>query len=100
MAVRTKDELINFIDASEISDEIKIELMEDITDSFKEPEPINVEDDEKYKDLNGKYSELLDRYKKRFMEGPDNPEKEEKDEEKEDEKEFRKDDDIIDVRSI
>lgn len=93
MSVKTKEELLNTINEAEISDELKIELMEDITDSFITPDPVDVETDEKYIDLNNKYTELLDRYKKRFMEG-----KEETEAEKEEETESEKE--VIDIKEI
>ena len=91
--VKTKEELLSAIDTAEISDELKIELMEDISDSFVIPEPVSVEEDEKFIELSNKYAELLERYKKRFMEGSEEPEKEEIEEEK-------KEDDVIDVKEI
>lgn len=91
--VKTKEELLSAIDTAEISDELKIELMEDISDSFVIPEPVSVEEDEKFIELSNKYAELLERYKKRFMEGSEEPEKEEIEEKKEEE-------DVIDVKEI
>lgn len=62
MAKLTKDELLKKIDEKEtLTDDDKIELMEDITDSFVETE--NTENSE-YKT---KYEELKKKYKERFM---------------------------------
>lgn len=93
MAIKSKEELINKINESDMSEELKIELMEDITDSFNDPEPVDVETDERYVDLNNKYNELLERYKARFMEGSEEPKEEEKEEKEET-------DEIIDIKEI
>lgn len=93
MAVKTKEELLTAINESEISDELKITLMEDITDSFVEPEPVDIEADERFIELSNKYAELLNRYKARFFEGNDEPEKEEVEEKLEDEE-------VIDIKEI
>ena len=94
----TKEELINKVDSLAIEDEIKIELMEDITDSFGEmaAEVDNSENEElrkSYEDLAVKYEDLKARYKERFL--ADNSEEDEKKEIIEEEKE-----DVIDVKEI
>lgn len=59
MAKMTKQELINKINEKEdISEDVKIELMEDITDSFE------VVEDTEYKE---KYEEIKRKYKERFL---------------------------------
>ena len=85
----TKEELLQKINDADISNELKVELMEDISDSL---EIENV-------DLSGyvekeKYDELLEKYKSRFLEGSakEEPEKEEVEELKEEE--------VIDVKEI
>lgn len=75
----SKDELIAKINGYEIDDNIKIELMEDVTDSF---------DTSETDELKTKYEELKQKYKDRFLKGEeteketkdktDNPEMEEK----------------------
>lgn len=88
----SKEELIKKINESEISDEMKVSLMEDITDSFE---------DVSKTDLSGyvekeKYDELLEKYKSRFLAGD---EKEDKKED-EDETEELKEEEVIDVKEI
>lgn len=69
MAKLTKDELLKKIDEKEtLTDDDKIELMEDITDSFVETE--NTEDSDyktKYEEEKTKHEELKRKYKERFM---------------------------------
>lgn len=87
----SKEELIKKINDYEIGDDIKIELLEDVSDSFEAPEIDNSELEE----LKIKYEELKEKYKARFLEG------EEKDEEKdEDENEGLEEEEIIDVKEI
>ena len=76
----SKDELISKINGYEIDDNVKIELMEDVTDSFE-----NSVDTSETDDLKAKYEELKQKYKDRFLKGEetekeetDNPEMEEK----------------------
>ena len=88
----SKEELIKKINESEISDEMKISLMEDITDSFEDVQET---------DLSGyvekeKYDELLEKYKARFLSG-----EEKEDDKKEDEEtEELKEEEVIDVKEI
>ena len=88
----TKEELLNKINESEISDEMKISLMEDISDSYEVAEP----DTTAYDELKAKYDELLEKYKARFLSGE---EKAEEPEEKEDVEEL-KEEEVIDVKEI
>lgn len=90
----TREELISKIDGLEISEETKIELMEDITD-LDAGEDLHADYDEvvaardEYKN---KYEEVRENYKKRFMTSEKDPEeKEEVDEEK---------DEVIDIKEI
>ena len=53
MAKLTKEELISKIKDSEMDNEIKISLLEDVTDSFEEDKTSEWE--AKYKDLEEKY---------------------------------------------
>lgn len=76
----SKDELISKINGYEIDDNVKIELMEDVTDSFE-----NSVDTSETDELKAKYEELKQKYKDRFLkceetekEETDNPEMEEK----------------------
>lgn len=58
----TKDEIVAKIQAAEIGDELKMELLEDVSDSFE------VVDKDKFVEKE-KYDELKDKYIKRFTEG-------------------------------
>ena len=75
MAKMSKEELISKINGLEIDDNAKIELMEDVTDSFEVSETDNTE------------------LKERFLKGDDKKDEEEKEDEME-EKE------VVDVKEI
>lgn len=88
----SKDELISKINGLEIDDEVKISLLEDVTDSMEvAPEVDNSEVEE----IKAKYEELKTKYKERFLKGDET--KDEEKEEKEDELEEKE---IIDVKEI
>ena len=89
MAKMSKDELVSKINGLEIDDNVKIELMEDVTDSFEVTETDNTELDE----VKTKYEELKTKYKERFLKGDDKKDEEEKEDEME-EKE------VVDVKEI
>ena len=74
MAKMSKEELISKINGLEIDDNAKIELMEDVTDSFEVSETDNTELEE----VKTKYEELKTKYKERFLKGDDKKEEEEK----------------------
>jgi hypothetical protein len=87
----SKEELISKINGLEIDDNVKIELMEDVTDSMEvAPEIDNTE----LEDLKAKYEELKTKYKERFLKG------EEKNEEDEEKDEELKEEEVIDVKEI
>lgn len=88
----SKEELAQKINGLAIDDEIKITLLEDITDSMEMAEPDNSELEE----IKAKYEELKEKYKERFLKGTDESEKEE---EKEDDEEL-KEEEVIDVKEI
>ena len=94
----SKDELISKINGLEIDDEIKISLLEDITDSMEvEPEVDNSELEE----VKAKYEELKTKYKERFLKGDEvsaETEVVEKEEVEEDEEEPRKYEDLFDEK--
>lgn len=92
MAKLSKEELIAKINEKlPDNNELAIELMEDITDSF---EFDSSEYDKKLADADVKYNDLLKRYKDRFVSGEEVEEKEEVEEVgKEDAK-------VVDVESI
>ena len=86
----SKEELIKKVNESEIDDELKISLMEDITDSFEG----DVQDNSELEEVKAKYEELKEKYKSRFLEG-----EEKEPEEKEDDEEI-KEEEVIDVKEI
>ena len=85
---KTAEEIIARVNDLELDDEIKIELMEDITDSVNDADP---EAEARYTELEAKYKDLRDRYKARFMEGKDPEDKDPEDEE---------DIEVIDIKEI
>jgi len=95
----SKDELISKINGLEIDDNVKIELMEDVTDSMEvTPEVDNTELEE----VKAKYEELKTKYKERFFLKGDEVATEtevvEKEEVEEDEEEPRKYEDLFDEK--
>ena len=91
MAKLTKEELIAKINEKELPEEFKVELMEDITDSFGESEEMVTK--EEFESITNKYEELLAKYKERFLDSKEEVKKEDEDKEYE-EKE------VIDVKEI
>lgn len=89
MAKLTKEELISKIKDSDIEDEMKIELLEDITDSFE------IEDrSSELEEMTAKYEDLKSKYIARFETVTEEKEPEEsKDEE-------IKEEEVIDVKEI
>jgi hypothetical protein len=94
MAKMSKDELISKINGLEIDDNIKIELMEDVTDSMEVAPEV---DNSELEEVKAKYEELKTKYKERFLKG-DETKEEEKEEKKDDEELEEKE--IIDVKEI
>lgn len=90
----SKEELLKKINEKVMDEDVKIELLEDITDSFEvsEGEP---KEDERVKELEEKYASLMEKYKERFLKG----EEKDDEEEKEDEEEV-KEEEVIDVKEI
>lgn len=84
-----KEELINKINGLEIDDTVKVELMEDVTDSFE------VADNSGNEELQTKYDELMTKYKERFLKTSDK-----KEDDEEDDKEELKEEEVIDVKEI
>ena len=82
----SKDDLIKKINDKVMDEDVKIELMEDITDSFEEGST-NEEDTQRI-------TELEEKYKERFLQG-----EEKKEEEKEDDEEL-KEKEIVDIKEI
>lgn len=95
----SKEELKKKIDEKVTDEDSKIELLEDIEDSFEvtetedETEKVSKED---YEEVKTKYEELKTKYKERFLSG-DSKETEEK--ETEDDEGLKKDE-VIDVKEI
>lgn len=87
----SKEELISKINGLEIDDNVKIELMEDVTDSFEVSETDNTELEE----VKTKYEELKTKYKERFLKGDDKEDKEKKEDDEE-----MKEEEVIDVKEI
>lgn len=92
----SKEELLAKINEKVMDEDVKIELMEDITDSFSETE--EVKEDERVKELEEKYKVLQEKYKERFLKGDE--EKEEVAEEKEVDDEELKEEEVIDIKEI
>lgn len=88
----SKDELIQKINEKVMDEDVKIELMEDITDSFEvtSEEP---KEDERVAELEEKYKNLQEKYKERFLKGSEVAEEEsEETEEKQEE--------VVDIKEI
>lgn len=88
----SKDDLIAKINDKVMDEDVKIELMEDVTDSF---EGNDEKDDERVAELEEKLKNLQEKYKERFL-------KNEKDDngEKEDEGEELEEKEVIDIKEI
>ena len=90
----SKDDLIKKINDKVMDEDVKIELMEDITDSFEEGST-NEEDTQRITELEEKYKTLQEKYKERFLQGEEKKEdEEEKDDDELEEKE------VIDIKEI
>ena len=95
MAKISAEELSSKINELDIDEDVKISLMEDITDSVspKESEELNKLKAE-MEDLKGKYEEVKTKYKERFLSAVESDKEEDlKDEELEEKK-------VIDVNEI
>ena len=98
MAKMSKDELISKINGLEIDDNVKIELMEDVTDSMEVAPEV---DNSELEEVKAKYEELKTKYKERFLKGDEvatETEVVEKEEVEEDEEEPRKYEDLFDEK--
>lgn len=94
----SKDELISKINGLEIDDNVKIELMEDVTDSM---EVVPEADNSELEEVKAKYEELKTKYKERFLKGDEvatETEVVEKEEVEEDKEEPRKYEDLFDEK--
>lgn len=86
----SKDELISKVNEKVMDEDVKIELMEDITDSFDNE--TKSEDSERVAELEEKYKTLQEKYKERFLSSDK--------EEKEDEYEEATEEEVVDVKEI
>lgn len=87
----SKDELKAKVNEIVTDNDTAIQLLEDIEDSMEVAEVDTTAIDE----LQAKFNDLQEKYKKRFLEG-----KEEKTEEKEEEKEELEEKEVIDIKEI
>lgn len=92
----SKEELISKINGLEIDDNVKIELMEDVTDSMEVAPEV---DNSELEEIKTKYEELKTKYKERFLKGDEvATETEVVEKEVEDEEEPRKYEDLFDEK--
>ena len=92
-----KEELIKKVNEKVMDEDVKIELMEDITDSFDTSETeTKSEDTARIEELEEKYKNLQEKYKERFLKGD---ETDKKDEEPEDVEEYEEKE-IVDIKEI
>lgn len=89
----SKDELIQKINEKVMDEDVKIELMEDITDSFEvtSEEP---KEDERVAELEEKYKNLQEKYKERFLKGSEEVTETEEEETEE------KQEEVVDIKEI
>lgn len=73
----SKDELIAKINEKVMDEEVKIELMEDVTDSVETEGSTNEEDKQRIEELETKYKDLQEKYKERFLNSNTKEDKEE-----------------------
>ncbi len=94
-----KEELKKKIDELDVSDDVKITMLEDIEDSFVESEPVNLDDyvtKEDYEKLKAELEDSKRKYKERFFDTKEETEdviEETKDESEDEEK-------VIDIKEI
>lgn len=63
----SKDELIAKINEKVMDEDVKIELMEDVTDSIVSDSDGNDENKQRIDELESKYKDLQEKYKERFL---------------------------------
>lgn len=90
----SKEDLVKKVNDKVMDEDVKIELMEDITDSFEEN--ATNEDAQRITELEEKYKILQEKYKERFLKGEEKKE----DKEKEDNDEELEEKEVIDVKEI
>ena len=75
----SKDDLIKKINEKVLDEDVKIELMEDVTDSIENDTDTSEEDSQRIEELETKYKNLQEKYKERFLKGSEEPKETEKD---------------------
>lgn len=81
MAKLSKEEILAKIDATGLTDDEKISFMEDISDSFSEPDTTEVDGlKAEVEKLNSEIEDLKNKYKARFLSNEEVKEVEEKEE--------------------
>lgn len=91
-----KEELIKKVNEKVMDEDVKIELMEDITDSFDVETETKSEDNARIEELEEKYKNLQEKYKERFLKGDETDKKDEEPEEVEEYEEKE----VVDVKEI
>lgn len=97
----TKEELIAKVTEKVDDDDLKMELLEDIADSFDDKEEVIITEEEmkelsnQLEELSWKYEDLKTKYIERFTSGSEDPDRKDlvEEEEKEEEK-------VIDIKEI
>lgn len=98
MAKLSKEELIKKVSEKVMDEDVQIELMEDITDSFEtETVDTSSEDKTRIEELETQVKELKQKYKDRFLKGSE--EKDEKNEDEDEDVEL-KEKEVIDIKEI
>ena len=77
----SKEDLIKKINEKAIDEDIKVELIEDVSDSFEVAEVVE-DKTEELEEMTRKYEELREKYKERFLSGSDVEEEKPEDEDK------------------
>ena len=97
MAKLSKEELLSKITEKILDEDLSIELMEDISDSFGgDDESVKAEYESKISELNSALEELKKKYKERFLKG----EESEEDTPSEESTEELEEKEVIDVEEI
>ena len=92
----SKDDLKKKIDEKISDDDLKIELLEDIEDSFETESETETVSKEDYEKVVSERDEIKKKYKERFLSNEETKE----DEEKEDEETGLEEKEVIDVKEI
>ena len=93
----SKEELKKKISEVVADEDTQIALLEDIEDSFVEPDESDKVDKTVYDELESKYKDLQEKYKQRFLAGDDKKDAEEKKDEVDEELEEKE---VIDIKEI